>query len=79
MVSSLCSALAVADSLQAWYAHKQAHPWLFASLNGLLSKITPDDWKNTPNNSNLTESAHAGKYADISTNVSILEAVIEYV
>ncbi|KAJ7741810.1 hypothetical protein DFH07DRAFT_750775 [Mycena maculata] len=60
-----------------WYAHKLANPWVLPTVNKFLSNMAPDDWDITPIHSNLTETAHAGRNAETSTNVGLLTAILE--
>ncbi|KAF8199404.1 hypothetical protein K438DRAFT_1966601 [Mycena galopus ATCC 62051] len=42
--------------IQDWYKHKLANPWILPSTNEFLSKIAPEDWDITPNDSKAQES-----------------------
>ncbi|KAJ7268270.1 hypothetical protein C8J57DRAFT_1227989 [Mycena rebaudengoi] len=64
-------------SVQNWYAHKLAHPWVLPSINKFLSRISDGNWDLTPNHSNLVESAHAGRNAETSIGVNVLTAIQE--
>ncbi|KAJ7064494.1 hypothetical protein C8F01DRAFT_1080806 [Mycena amicta] len=60
-----------------WYINKCNHRWYLPSLNKLLSKINPDDYDLTPNNTNIVETAHAGLNAETSIGLPLLSGILE--
>ncbi|KAJ7912629.1 hypothetical protein B0H13DRAFT_1874611 [Mycena leptocephala] len=61
-----------------WYAHKLANTWVLTSVNKYLSKISDENWDITPNQSNIVETAHAGRNAETSIGVGLLTAILEF-
>ncbi|KAJ7834423.1 hypothetical protein B0H13DRAFT_1914089 [Mycena leptocephala] len=61
-----------------WYAHKLANTWVLTSVNKCLSKISDENWDITPNQSNIVETAHAGRNAETSIGVGLLTAILEF-
>ncbi|KAJ7894026.1 hypothetical protein B0H13DRAFT_2276534 [Mycena leptocephala] len=60
-----------------WYAHKVANTWVLPSVNKYLSKISHENWDITPNQSNIAETAHAGRNAETSIGVGLLTAILQ--
>ncbi|KAJ7860306.1 hypothetical protein B0H13DRAFT_1901072 [Mycena leptocephala] len=61
-----------------WYAHKLANTWVLTSVNKYLSKISDENWDITPNQSNIVETAHAGRNAETSIGVGLLTAILGF-
>ncbi|KAF7295712.1 hypothetical protein MIND_01111600 [Mycena indigotica] len=62
--------------IQNWYKHKLNNPWFLPSLNKVLSFLHPDDFDTTPNDSNLVETAHAGRNAETSIGLPLLSGIL---
>jgi hypothetical protein len=67
------------QSVEDWYAHKRANPWILPSVNKFLSAITNESWDITPSHSNIVETAHAGRNAETSIGVGLLTAILQFV
>ena len=58
-----------------WYTHKITYPWLLPGFNKVLSRIPNDFWDQTPNHTNLVETAHAATNRRTQINLLPLEAI----
>ncbi|KAJ7261187.1 hypothetical protein C8J57DRAFT_1232741 [Mycena rebaudengoi] len=65
----------LANSLPDWISDKYSIPWLFPSINGLLSAIPEDDWCLTPGDTNLNETACPYTNQHTETTLLLLEAI----
>ncbi|KAJ7029522.1 hypothetical protein C8F04DRAFT_1043205 [Mycena alexandri] len=64
-------------AIQNWYRQKMANPWILPSVNKFLSNISDDNWDITPKQSNLVETAHAGRNAETSIGVGLLTGIMQ--
>ncbi|CAK5272630.1 unnamed protein product [Mycena citricolor] len=60
-----------------WFKHKISTPWIFPSLNPVLSGISHENYNTTPNHTNIVETAHAGRNAETQKGVGLLDAILD--
>ncbi|KAJ7651799.1 hypothetical protein B0H17DRAFT_1215189 [Mycena rosella] len=61
--------------LQDWYKHKIQYSWLLPGYNKSLSLFPAGFWSQTPNHTNLVESAHVATNRETGIKLSPLEAI----
>ncbi|CAK5282667.1 unnamed protein product [Mycena citricolor] len=61
-----------------WLKHKLSNRWILPSLSPVLSNIASDDFKTTPNHTNIVETAHAARNAETQKHVGLLDAILEF-
>ncbi|KAJ6462820.1 hypothetical protein DFH09DRAFT_1347497 [Mycena vulgaris] len=61
--------------LRDWYPHKVQYPWLLPGYKESLSRFPPGFWSQTPNHTNLVESAHVATNQETGTKLTPLEAI----
>jgi hypothetical protein len=62
-----------------WYNHKVQYPWLLPGYNESLSRFPPGFWSQTPQHTNLVESAHVATNQGTGIKLQPLEAIQLYV
>ncbi|KAJ7233642.1 hypothetical protein C8J57DRAFT_1576159 [Mycena rebaudengoi] len=58
-----------------WHAHKVQYPWLLPGYNESLSSFPKGFWQQSPNHTNLVESAHVASNRATKINLLPVEAV----
>ncbi|KAF8180278.1 hypothetical protein K438DRAFT_1976795 [Mycena galopus ATCC 62051] len=58
-----------------WYAHKIQYPWMLPGFNESLSRFPSGYWQQSPNHTNLVESAHVASNRATSINLPLLESI----
>ncbi|KAJ7245593.1 hypothetical protein C8J57DRAFT_1679695 [Mycena rebaudengoi] len=61
--------------LRDWHAHKVQYPWLLPGYNESLSSFPKGFWQQSPNHTNLVESAHVASNRATKINLLPVEAV----
>ncbi|KAL0061060.1 hypothetical protein AAF712_012122 [Marasmius tenuissimus] len=62
--------------IQSWWRHKRSYLWLIPSLSQFLLSINPNDFQNTPTNTNPTGGSHAQDNHFNGMNHSLLDTIL---
>ncbi|KAJ8514202.1 hypothetical protein ONZ45_g8232 [Pleurotus djamor] len=58
-----------------WHTHKVSYRWLIPCFNQFRSRMPPDHWALSSNNTNIVETAHVGSNMETGIGLSPLEAI----